>query len=500
MLDEEIHVYTAASVKVPYDLRFLPSVLDWAMQVSELSGGDSKENDNLRLALEETLTFVITAYPDAEQWEQVRVDFSLLTSGFVELTIANAGPPVHISRIPSYDPNAPEDSMDGLWYFLARSVVDDLEFMNLGTDGWRVVIRKLLASPLIVTPAEEIETASGVKAKLSVRYAVPDDASELMDLTYATYRYSYVGDTFYHESKLREALQSGELVSMLVESGDQIVGNYSMFIPEESPRCGYMSSLMVQPEFRKTRAIMYLLKEIVRYIVKNPRGLDLFYSTMVTAHAGSQKAGAKVGSSPLALLLNMGVGENFRGIKSIEGQPDNYALYARLAKEPTMEALYVPERHHAVMRPLLDQVGCLVNLVAAEALPEGETELSTQVYQQMKTAAVKVERLGSDFVACFRRTLFDLHADGIRGVMVLISATEPLPPELDQEMAQLNGVFTGIKPFSCSKYYNVYSMLFNRVDFEAIKLADPMALDLKEHIHGLYREIFGETDGDTSAK
>lgn len=48
----------SASVAIPYDLRFMTVALDWAVGLASLAGGVRKEADALRLALDETLTFL----------------------------------------------------------------------------------------------------------------------------------------------------------------------------------------------------------------------------------------------------------------------------------------------------------------------------------------------------------------------------------------------------------------------------------------------------------
>lgn len=110
--------YFSTSLEIPYDHRFMNMALDWAVANVTLAGGQQSDSDGLRLALEENLNFIIGAYPDAEPWELIRLGLHLLHDGMAEVTLSNAGPPVHLDRIPRYDPeDAAASDMDGLWFF-----------------------------------------------------------------------------------------------------------------------------------------------------------------------------------------------------------------------------------------------------------------------------------------------------------------------------------------------------------------------------------------------
>jgi anti-sigma regulatory factor (Ser/Thr protein kinase) len=231
-LERTMSIFSAA-LEIPYDLRFIVNALNWVTELTMLAGGGRQEAGALRSAGDETLAFIINSYPNAEIWERIRMEFSLLTDGMIEIAITNAGPPVHMNRIPQYDPRAPaEANMDGLWYFLAREAVDDFMFQNNGHKGWRVIMRKRLPEIAFTMKPSLVKTTDAPvpKSLFVTRLAVPEDAPDIMDLTYDTYRYTYPGEVFYHESKLREALATGKITSLVVEANGLIVGNASFVI------------------------------------------------------------------------------------------------------------------------------------------------------------------------------------------------------------------------------------------------------------------------------
>ncbi len=494
MYEDEIQQHLAAHVEVPYDIQFIGVALDWATEIIKIAGGEKDESEGIRLALEETLVFIIKSYPDAENWELVRITLQLLMDGQVEISLSNAGPPVHIDRIPTYDPASPaESNLGGLWHFLAEKSVDDLEFKNLGMDGWRVYIRKKLANPayekIMLIPAESMQDAKK-KFKFTTRIAKPEDAAALVDLTYDTYRYSYPDDEFYHKSRLAKDIAEGKLICLLVESDGVIVGNSTYSFSKESPTYSCSGALMIRPEFRTTRAIIFLIREFCSFMAANPIGVDLFYANIVTAHKASQKVSEKGGSNPLALLLSIGTPADYRGLKVQIDQREHFLLCAMMTTPPTMDKLYLPEKHHAIMSPMLNKFGCRAELSETYTTAFAEnTTFDIDEDPLERTAYVTIKTINEDWINKFRQKKFLLFANGIKVVLFLVPAWEKLPPKLDDKMKQLNAIFTGVKPISVSKFYLVYIALTYAVDFESINLHDPLAENLKTHVHKLYSEM-----------
>lgn len=486
----------SASVEIPYDLRFVAAALDWVAGLAGLAGGTQDESNALCLAIDETLSFLINSYPDAEIWERIHIDLALQSDGVVEIVITNAGPPVHPNRIPQYSPQAPAESdIDGLWYFLASASVDDLSFQNCGMDGWRVAICKRLAGTTFEAkmPPKAAGAAPARKTPFVTRLATADDAPGLVDLTYDTYRYSYPVDAFYHEAKLRDLLANGEIICIVVEADGVIIGNSSLILSRKTPLCAYSGSLMIKPAFRQSQAIIYLLKEIDRHIDSGSMNVDLCYGATVATHTGSQKAGARIGFKPLTLHLSACVTVDFRGMKLAAAERESFVICVRFTTAPTLEVVYLPEIHHAVMDGLLAQAGFKCRLSAEEAAPvAAETQFIVDEEAIELCAYLTITELGQDWTSRLQKKFFALKAKGILTVIILIPAWLPYPHGLEREMGRFNAVFTGIKPVSASECYLVYSALSIPVDFSRILLHDPLADALKEHSRRLYAEIVAE--------
>lgn len=486
----------SVSMDIPYDVRFMDIVLVWMGGNSVLAGCDQNESDALSLAIEETLSFLINAYPEAETWEQIRIEYVLLPKGLTQITIANAGPPVHLSRIPLYNPQNPSESeIDGLWYFLARSVVDDLTFKNLGWAGWQAVIQKRLARTSFKHKhADKTQDAKpDRKMSFTTRVATPNDAAELVDLTYDTYRYSYPAEHFYHEPKLRQVIEERGILSIVVEADGVIIGNSSFVLSQHTPRCAYLCSLMIKRAFRQSRAIIHLLNEVDRFITASSMDVDLCHAGMVTTHTGSQKAGTKLGFMPVAILLSLTPIVDFRGMTTASVDRESLLLVIRLTATPQNPILYIPERHHAVMAPLLAQSGLNCSISGEQEAPLAmHSAFTSKEELNDGSAFITMTQLGQDLSLRLQKRIFMLKAKGIQTIVILIPAWRPIPPNLDLVMASMHAIFTGIKPVSAQECYLVYCAVSGPVDFSLIKLSDTLAVALKDHCEQLFQELVAE--------
>ena len=479
--------------KIPYDLRFMPLVQDYVQKITTLAGGSGKEANALNLAVDETMTFLINSYSNPEAWERIKVGFLLYENNTLEVSIANAGPPVHLSRIPQYNPQSPDNAeLDGLWLFLAQQVVDKITFNNHGRDGWQVTIIKQLAAMTFETSSSDADAVKlARKTPFITRLATPDDAASIVDLTYDTYRYSYPGEAFYHEPELKKLLESGEITSIVVEADGQIVGNSSFTIPHHKPRCAHSGSMMIKPAYRQSQAIIHLLKEIDKRIEQNFLNVDVYCGSTVTTHTGSQKAGTRVGFKPIALYFSIYKAVDFKGMKNKVAEWGTCIAFVRITTQPRLSVVYFPERHHSIMAGLLAQVGIYCRLSGTEKVPLPEHS-KYNLTEEDHYAYLMLTETGKDWEEFLRRKIFNLRSRGIQTIIIYISANTPTPPELDRKMAGLNAIFCGLFPTSADECYMVYNALACSVDFDGILLSDPLAMELKTHCRQLYDETFAE--------
>ncbi|WP_027183118.1 GNAT family N-acetyltransferase [Desulfovibrio inopinatus] len=482
-----------AALEIPYDVRFIPTVQHCSANLLKLGGGDPEEIRSFSLALDEVLCFIIDAYPDEDMLESIHLDIELFDDGVVIASIRNTGPPIHASRIPQYDSEAPLSDVDGLWFYLARKLVDDLQFVNRGMDGWLVVIKKALATTTFKMAAPRAATHHAKTRDFSIRLAEPGDASELIDLAYDTYRYTYTDPEFYDEKQLQNALESGQMVSLvLTTEGGGIIGQIAFYKTPEENACAYVGGLMIGTAYRRTRAAFIMTQKLEEFVEKNPLDVDLYWGCSVTAHTLSQKLVARIGAHPLALFLMVGPPVTYSNMTIDSQERESYVSYLRLTKENKLSTLYLPAPHHDVMSPLLAQVNCNASLSADTAEPVGSsTTYIVHEFINDSLAHIRLNELGSQWSTDLRKKIFSLRNKEIDSIVIHIPAWQPLPPDIDAVFMNLNAVFCGVSAISVQEYYVVYCAPVGNVNFDNINLADPLAERLKDYIQGLYKTMLG---------
>ncbi|MGE4506390.1 MAG: hypothetical protein AB7D51_13665 [Desulfovibrionaceae bacterium] len=482
--DTEKGPRVSALLKIHYDKAFIPVALNFLEAMAGATGIAAASTRRLCLLVEESLSFVIDKYIDSRLEAHIELAFSLHEGGRVVLEIVDMGPPIHADRIPEFDL---EDaaSAPGLWYKLVREVADDFSFANNGKQGWRIRMEKAVT----LAQGEKAWRARGGAAaeepslrEHNVRLAAPADAGELIDLAFLTYRYSY-GEDFYHRERLERAIERGAYEITVLENGSRIVGAYIVSHPDSGEPWAEMGGAMVLPEYRTTRAVLYLFRAMGEYMAQNPRNCDYFTSHLVTTHPRSQKLLLKIKPPfiPLFLFPNMVPHLEFIGISKDSAEREA-VLWSYSMHEPFRQGtLHAPGQRHALLRKLLDNTGFGGSVALAEAFqepPHGETRIALKPAPHQGFAQIRLESLGPDWFAATTRAVLTLLAEGMESINVNIPTATPLPQNLEPLLASIGLLFSGIHMAALDALDLAYCLTTRPIDFDAIQLQDPVAREL----------------------
>ena len=77
----------------------------------------------------------------------------------------------------------------------------------------------------------------------------------------------------------------------------------------------------------------------------------------------------------------------------------------------------------------------------------------------------------------------------IETVMLRIKADQPLPPNLEQRLADLNLLFSGLILESLDSAWLHYMLITEPVDFDRIQIHDAMSQKLLGHIRNRYDHV-----------
>jgi anti-sigma regulatory factor (Ser/Thr protein kinase) len=122
---------------VPYVRTALPLISTFSREAALFFGASTEEAGQIELAIEEAGLFIIDSIPADFAVDET---FSVLCrreNDGVRFHLLNKGLPVNVDGLPEYVSDAPEEHLEGLGLHLMRSVMDDVQFLNHGRQGWR---------------------------------------------------------------------------------------------------------------------------------------------------------------------------------------------------------------------------------------------------------------------------------------------------------------------------------------------------------------------------
>ena len=477
-----------------HDIRAIGIIRSFVAQTGRFFGADEKEVQQLKLASEEAAAFIIDALlPDKD--ESFKIECRPIEQG-LSFYFENKGLPVDEENLPVYDSKSPTDSMDGLPFFLIESLTDAVQFQNRGNDGWVLIFEKRLKAFRSLVLEEEIseeELACCGKEKLKVTLAKPEDAYELMELTYFTYRYSYVKEIFYYRKELERAIETEKIIAFVGKNAeDDIAINSAFFRSDYCDAIAEAGMLMSRPKYRLNRALLRVTRMQLDYIQQGKSGLRVLFSKLVTAHTKSQRLLMAYKFIPTALKLSIHDQAEFVGLDTQEESRESllYALIAPNGFEPA--TLYVPEVHREITEKLLSPLE-VITLSTETAVPKIEQSSFTEVkFEEDRYATLTVEEMGKDWLKEIRKHLHTFDNDGIITVHVHIPADAPLPEEMDKSLFDLELFYSGVVIKTMQRWELVYTLLQGQhFDFDGVDLAEERAIELREYMRAQYSALKG---------
>ena len=480
------------AVQTRYRPEFVPALVAFVSETARSLGASPKETSDLALASEEAALHIIERFPGAglESLFEIQAEFA---AGVLRIVFGNQGLPVDPDHLPRYATDRPEETLDGLGLFLLEKLVDRVDFVNLGRQGWRTVLEKRLHQPRLpgeASPEDALHPAPGSE-KLRVQRAEDPHVPGIVELAYHTYGYSYAKDLFYYADRLRAALANGSVRSFvaLTPSG-KVVGQMAILFSRPGSGIGEVGALMVHPDHRRSMGLLQLVKTVIQDARRCPGELAMAESNLVTTHILSQRVCSSANFKPMALKLS--VHERARFVQlAEEADPQRESLlHAVVGTRPLPPVpLFIPPPHADFTRRLFGAAGldCIPPPDAPPMPPQ--TDLDTELRPDAAYGIVSVHQPGEDCTAALRHTLFDLEADGIRTVAVRLPGWLPRPESFDRDAQTLRLFFSGWVVDTPGHWWLLYSRLnAQRFDFARIQLFDPAAADLRNYVESQFKE------------
>ena len=292
-------------IKIYNDLSFWHPVKAFYEELCKLVDFPKKERDELEAALYELFeNAVVHAYKDEEG--EIEIVFELYDNG-LRIEVHDWGEPIDPTLVKA----VPLDSdKKDKGFNKVYTLTDEFRFFNLGLQGKKFVIAKYL--PIHLRLKKDIPYYSDItddfdaidkellQKKLIVRTFEPGDEIWIPKLIYRNYGYTYFKDLFYYPQKILQKERSGEILSIVAQVDDRIVGHFALVkLPDSN--IAEIGIAVVDPAYKG----MGIMKRMFELLIQKAEdlGLDALFGEAVTFHPYSQRANARFGFCTTALLL-----------------------------------------------------------------------------------------------------------------------------------------------------------------------------------------------------
>ena len=446
---------------IPARMSFLHIATETARHYALMVGFSEEDIYKIVLSVEETVVNIIShSFVEREIDSSFDIYFSISDPHGIRIRIDDKGMPFDPSKAPHYDRDQElaDLQISGLGLQLVRSMMDSVEYRNLGREGKETLLIKYCPSPVPVeeqtdrlwTDGEECNEEAQDPLEFTVRRLQPEEAIEVSRGAYKSHGYTFFDDVIYFPEKIRELNESGHMVSAVaVTKRNEFMGHGALVLKELNARIGEVNFVFVDGKFRQHNC----LGRISDFMVQTAREKNLagFYSYAVTVHVISQKMAVKAGMNPLAILLATSpMTWEFKGIAGNLTQRISVVLVYQYIHRPQPRRIYPPRRHDRIIRQLYSTLGATHAFEkASDGAPENLEEKSvikTEIAEVENTAEIWILRAGRDIAKELRMALRKFCTGGIASVALFVSMEDQTAQRYMETFEGMGFFFAGILP------------------------------------------------------
>ncbi|WP_186764604.1 GNAT family N-acetyltransferase [Comamonas flocculans] len=461
-------------LQLPASLAALAPLQAVLQQQAQLLGFDHASVQRICAACDEALGTVLHLGHDAGDDASNELQASIRLQGpALELRLSDNGLPYDLSLLPHYDPQAPEAADEdgaGLAAFLMQRLADHCEVLNQGQQGHHVLLQWMLpqaaagaANPPPADTTQPPDATAQARAAAAIRPMQPEDAIHLARLMFRTYGYSYTNPDMYTAEGIQGRLSDGRLTSWVAVHGEQgvPVGHIALLKPQADDPAVEIGTAVVAPSERGSALFTRLVTTVQEALPRRPERVAFLHA--VAAHPYTQKTFNHLCYHPTALLLGLIPGSaSFRGIAGRrQGERVSAFHSCRLLQPVEPLQVWLPPALLELVQPGARAIG-LPLLPQQEGAPalEGDTQLSSQVVQDMGAAFLTLQHAGPDLHTALARQLRALCRARMDAIYLHLDAGQVHAPAVCAAALALGFIPAGLTPFMpwpatlCLQYLN----------------------------------------------
>ena len=448
-MDERISGYEIARLSVQARKEYLPSITGAVQSLSTQLGFDKKEAFRLELVVEEACLNVIehAFEPDETGAYDVVIE---RRPGKLVIGIEDKGLPFDLGKI-----EAAKET--GLGMLLIKSFADEVRYVNLGRQGKRLELSKVLPYKDVeqYVSADEMEKSKSLPqapadSPLYFQMMTTEHCVDLARCVYRSYGYSYPNDTIYFPERRKELLDSGLIESCIVLNEEkEIVGHLAMIKNSRDAKVGESGQAVVDPRYRGRN----LFKEMKIYLSDYARkkGMYGLYSEAVSIHPFTQKGNISLGAHETGVLLAYAPASmNFKKIKDeAQKQRQTTVLFFHKINEDPQRNVYLPFHHKTVLRKIYD-ANKLNRTLIEDQKPvidkDMKAAVDVAVFPDFQFAFLQVVHYGEDFPELIEFRLNELLKKKMDCIYIDLPLSDINTPHYCAAVEQLGFSFAGIIP------------------------------------------------------
>jgi serine/threonine-protein kinase RsbW len=471
----------SVKLTIPNDIIYFDMAQFFVREMAKKTGFSGSSLDQIEIAVEESVTFVMKHGYDKEESKTVDIICQRIEGG-LKIIVKDMGIPFDPNRIARFNitKNIEDMETEGLWIYMLNKVVDDLSFQNLGHLGKEIHMVKYLpqSAQTVISSLEEsavMEDAMPGTGKIAyeVRRMLPEEAIEVSRCAYISHGYSFFDDHIYYPERLVEMNRNLEMISVVaVTKENEFMGHTALVFQYPEDTIAELTFAFVNMEYRGQGALNRMTDFLLN--VPKKRRLTGIYAYAVANHPFTQKSLLKYNLKDCGILLATSPASwKFKGISDDTSQRISVVLSFRYMHEPSTLLLYPPEHHREMITKLYESLGA-----SHQFLQPGSQDVSFKTpVSGLHTGLNELEGCGEIYVLNYgenilreiRRTLRSFCVRHISTINLFLKMTDPLTSRLTEEFEKMGFFFAGILPETMIGDALVLQYL-NNVEFDYDKL------------------------------
>ncbi len=466
---------------LPNDIEYFYLAQLFVREVARKTGFSGSYLDQLEIAVEESVTFVMNQAYDREENKTIDIICQGIEGG-LKIIVKDMGIPFDPNRIARFNitKNIEDMETEGLWIYMLHKVVDDLSFQNLGHLGKEIHMVKYLpeSTQTIELSLEEsavLEDAVPGTGTIDyeVRRMLPEEAIEVSKCAYKSHGYSFFDDHIYYPERLVEMNRKLEMISVVaVTGGNEFMGHTALVFQYPEDTIAELTFAFVNVEYRGQGALNRMTEFLLN--VPKKRRLTGIYAYAVANHPFTQKSLIKYNLKDCGILLATSPASwKFKGISDDTSQRISVVLSFRFMHEPSTLEIYAPQHHREMIMKLYESLGAHHQFLQPEpqevTFKNPVSAIHTGLNELEGCGEIFVLNYGEDILREIRITLRSFCVQHIAAINLFLKLTDKLTFSLTEEFEKMGFFFAGILPETMIGDALVLQYL-NNVEFDYDKL------------------------------